>query len=158
MCLNLEGAGQSVGPRGVESAGHGRAIKSMLAMTYEASPRGCKRLQPVARTLILTVSASGITVDAVALYTRQYYCSVTGNSVKNTLMLAAVLVGLSLPTWASEPRGWYPPPPPPTTKPHTAVPEGGNWPAYTIVSGAVLLGGLLLARKQRETGTVADRS
>lgn len=78
--------------------------------------------------------------------------------MKNTLMLAAVLFGLSLPVWASEPRGWFPPPPPPPP-PHqnTAVPEGGNWQAYTIVSGAALLGGLMLARK-RETGTVADRS
>ena len=80
--------------------------------------------------------------------------------MKNTLMLAAVLFALSLPIWASAPSGgWYnPPPPPPPPQRRTAVPEGGNWPAYTIVSGAALLGGLLLARKQRETGTVADRS
>jgi hypothetical protein len=79
--------------------------------------------------------------------------------VKNTLMLAAVLFALSLPIWASAPSGgWYNPPPPPPPQRRTAVPEGGNWPAYTIVSGAALLGGLLLARKQRETGTVADRS
>jgi hypothetical protein len=81
--------------------------------------------------------------------------------VKNTLMLAAVLFVLSLPTWAEPGGGWYnppPPPPPPPRRPSTAVPEGGNWPAYTIVSGAALLGGLLLARKQRETGTVAERS
>jgi hypothetical protein len=82
--------------------------------------------------------------------------------VKNTLMVAAVLVALCLPTWAKPGKGWYnPPPPPPPPPPHhsnTAVPEGGNWPAYTIVSGAALLGGLLLARKQRETETLADRS
>jgi hypothetical protein len=131
----------------------------MLAMTYRAMPRRCKGLQPVAKTLILTASLSGGSVDAVALYTRQYYCSVTGNSVKNTLMLGAVLFALSLPIWASEPRGgWYTPPPPPKPQPRTAVPEGGNWPAYTIVSGAALLGGLLLARKQRETRAIADRS
>jgi hypothetical protein len=78
--------------------------------------------------------------------------------VKNKLMLAGVLVALSLPMWA-EPRGWFNPPPPPPPPPHrnTAVPEGGNWPAYMMVSGAALLGGLMLARK-RETGTVADRS
>ncbi|MFZ0955743.1 MAG: hypothetical protein WAN60_05335 [Candidatus Sulfotelmatobacter sp.] len=76
--------------------------------------------------------------------------------MKNTLMLAAVLFALSLPTWA-EPSGGRYTPPPPKPKPSTAVPEGGNWPAYTIVSGAVLLGGLMLARK-REAGTVADRS
>jgi hypothetical protein len=80
--------------------------------------------------------------------------------VKNTLMLAAVLFALSLPTWAEPGGGWYhpPPPPPPPPQRRTAVPEGGNWPAYTIVSGAALLGGLLLARKQRETRTVANRS
>jgi hypothetical protein len=77
--------------------------------------------------------------------------------VKNTLMLAAVLVALSLPTWAEPSGGRYIPPPPPKPKPSTAVPEGGNWPAYTIVSGAALLGGLMLARK-RETETITDRS
>ena len=83
--------------------------------------------------------------------------------MKNTLMLAAVLVALSFPTWAEPSGGRYnpPPPPPPPSwpkpKPATAVPEGGDWLAYTIVSGAALLGGLMLARK-RETGTIADRS
>jgi hypothetical protein len=80
--------------------------------------------------------------------------------VKNKLMLAGVLVALSLPLWAEPRGGWYRPPPPPPPPPpyrHTAVPEGGNWPAYMMVSGAALLGGLMLARK-REAGTVADRS
>jgi len=77
--------------------------------------------------------------------------------VKNTLMLAGVLVALSLPMWAEPSGGRYNPPPPPPPHRNTAVPEGGNWPAYMIVSGAALLGGLMLARK-RETETVADRS
>jgi hypothetical protein len=76
-------------------------------------------------------------------------------SVKNKLMLGAVLFALSLPMWA-EPRGWFPPPPPPPPK-RTPLPEGGNWQAYSIVSGAALLAGLMLARK-RETETIADRS
>jgi len=34
-------------------------------------------------------------------------------------------------------------------KKETAVPEGGNLAAYTIVSGAAMFGALVLARKQR---------
>jgi len=37
----------------------------------EELPRGCKRLQPVAETLILTARLSGSTVDTAALYTRK---------------------------------------------------------------------------------------
>ena len=79
-------------------------------------------------------------------------------SVKNKLMLGAVLFALSLPMWAEPGWGWFPPPPPPPPPSRrTAVPEGGNWQAYAIVSGAALLAGLMLARK-RETETIADRS
>ncbi|MGA9977109.1 MAG: hypothetical protein WBQ08_00535 [Candidatus Sulfotelmatobacter sp.] len=72
--------------------------------------------------------------------------------MKNTLMVAAVLFALSLPMWAGSPD-WDKD----KHKRQEAVPEGGNWPAYTIVSGAALLGGLMLARK-RQTGAVADKS
>jgi hypothetical protein len=72
-------------------------------------------------------------------------------SVKNTLKVVAVLFALSLPMWANNPgRGED------KHKKRTEVPEGGNWPAYTIVSGGALLGGLLLARRQRATGTIAN--
>jgi hypothetical protein len=114
-------------------------------------------LQPVAETLILTARSSGSTVDIAALYTREIKGLRQEISVKNKLMLAGVLVALSLPMWAEPKGGWYIPPPPPPPHRNTAVPEGGNWPAYMIVSGAALLGGLMLSRK-RETGTVADRS
>lgn len=73
--------------------------------------------------------------------------------MKNTFKVVLVLFALSLPIWASNP-GWDPD----KHKKKTAVPEGGNWPTYTIVSGAALLGGLLLARKQRATGTVQNKS
>jgi len=133
-------------------------VRPILAATYGDVARVCKGLRQVAKTLILTAVSSGSSVDSAVLYARQYYCSVTGNSVKNTFALAAVLFALSLSVWAVPSGGRYtPPPPPPKPKPSAAVPEGGNWPAYTIVSGVALLGGLMLARK-RETETVADRS
>jgi hypothetical protein len=73
-------------------------------------------------------------------------------SVKNTLSTIVVLLALSLSVWASSPV------PVPTKKPTTAVPEGGNWPTYTIVSGVALLAGLMLARKQRANATIANVS
>lgn len=73
--------------------------------------------------------------------------------MKNTLKVVAVLFALSLPMWANDP-GWGDD----RHRKHTGVPEGGNWPAYTIVSGAALLGGLLLARRQRATGTIANKN
>jgi hypothetical protein len=76
--------------------------------------------------------------------------------VKKTFMVAAVLFSLSLPMWAGSP--YYFDKDKDKKKKQSAVPEGGNWPAYVIVSGAALLGGLILARKQRETGTLAGRS
>lgn len=70
--------------------------------------------------------------------------------MKNTLKVVVILFALSLPIWAnpSWEKGKH--------KKNTAVPEGGNWATYTIVSGAALLGGLLLARKQRTNGTIAN--
>lgn len=74
--------------------------------------------------------------------------------MKNILKVVAVLFVLSLPVWANDP-GWGDDD---RHRRHTAVPEGGNWPAYTIVSGAALLGGLALARRQRATGTFANKN
>lgn len=150
-CALVSGAqGEVCARRDAGIANRGNDLRACAA--------GCKGLRPVAKTLILTAISRGITVDTAAVYGRRRYCSVTREtSVKNKLMLGAVLLALSLPTWAA-PWGWSPPPPPPPPPSRrTAVPEGGNWQAYAIVSGAALLAGLMLARK-RETETIADRS
>jgi len=70
--------------------------------------------------------------------------------VKRAFKVILVLGALSLPLWASSPLrddG--------RQKKKTAVPEGGNWAAYTVVSGATMLAGLMLARKQRATLTTS---
>jgi hypothetical protein len=73
--------------------------------------------------------------------------------VKKALKVVLVLVALSLPMWAKphdQERDKH--------KKDTAVPEGGNWAAYTVVSGATILAGLMLARKQRATQTASINS
>jgi hypothetical protein len=74
--------------------------------------------------------------------------------MKRALKIGTVLFALSLPVWANSPD-WYK-----DKDKHRrqAVPEGGNAIAYTIVSSAAILGGLLLARKQRTTKTVSTKS
>ena len=70
--------------------------------------------------------------------------------MKKAFSVILVLAALSLPLWASSPlRDGE------RHKKKTAVPEGGNWAAYTVVSGATMLAGLMLARKQRATLTTA---
>jgi hypothetical protein len=70
--------------------------------------------------------------------------------VKRAFKVILVLGALSLPLWASSPLRDDE-----RHKKKTAVPEGGNWAAYTVVSGATMLAGLMLARKQRATLTTA---
>jgi len=74
--------------------------------------------------------------------------------MKRAVKIGTVLFALSLPMWANSPDNWDRD----KHKKHTAVPEGGNWAAYTVVSGAAILGGLLLARKQRTNKTVSVKS
>ena len=66
--------------------------------------------------------------------------------MKRAFKVVLVLGALSLPLWASSPLRDDD-----KHKKKTAVPEGGNWAAYTVVSGATMLVGLMLARKQRAT-------
>jgi hypothetical protein len=70
--------------------------------------------------------------------------------VKKAFSVILVLAALSLPLWASSPLKDKE-----KDKRKTAVPEGGNWAAYTVVSGATMLAGLMLARKQRATLTTS---
>jgi hypothetical protein len=63
--------------------------------------------------------------------------------MKNALKVVLLVACLSLPLLAG-PNDWDK-----KKKKEMAVPEGGNWAAYTIVSGAAMFGALLLARKQR---------
>jgi len=70
--------------------------------------------------------------------------------VKRAFRVVLILGALSLPLWASSPLRDKE-----RHKKKTAVPEGGNWAAYTVVSGATMLAGLMLARKQRATRTTA---
>jgi len=60
--------------------------------------------------------------------------------MKKALKILLVVVCLSLPLLANSPK-----------KKTTAMPEGGNLAGYTIVSGAAILGALLVARKKRAT-------
>jgi hypothetical protein len=68
--------------------------------------------------------------------------------MKKALKVGAVLLALSLPVWANGPDGDK------HKHKHEAVPEGGNWPSYTLVSVAAILGGFLLVSKQRATKAV----
>jgi hypothetical protein len=73
--------------------------------------------------------------------------------VKKAFEVVLVLAALSLPLWAGSPLKDKE-----KDKRRTAVPEGGNWAAYTVVSGATILAGLMLARKQRATQTASINS
>ena len=73
--------------------------------------------------------------------------------MKKALKIGTVFLALSLPMWANSP-GWDKD----KHKKQTAVPEGGNWPAYTMVSVAAILGGFLLVSKQRATKVVSAKS
>jgi hypothetical protein len=64
--------------------------------------------------------------------------------MKKAIKVVLLLACLSLPLLAGA-DSWDKKPKP------TAVPEGGNWAVYTIVSGVAMFGALLLARKQRAT-------
>ncbi len=73
--------------------------------------------------------------------------------MKKAFEVVLVLAALSLPMWAGSPLRDDD-----KHKKKTAVPEGGNWAAYTVVSGATMLAGLMLARKQRTTQTASVNS
>jgi hypothetical protein len=75
--------------------------------------------------------------------------------MKRALKIGTVLFALSLPVWANSPDAYRDKD---KHRRHENVPEGGNAIAYTIVSSAAILGGLLLARKQRTTKTVSTTS
>lgn len=71
--------------------------------------------------------------------------------MKKSLKVGLLLFALSLPVWAHSPD-WNNDK---HKKKHpVAVPEGGDEAAYTLISGAAILGGLLLVRKQRAAKTL----
>jgi hypothetical protein len=72
---------------------------------------------------------------------------------KRAAISGLMLCALFLPVWAqgSEPdrdKG----------KHHHEVPEGGSGPVYVIVSGAAILGSLLLVRRQRSSKHLQNES
>src|SRR5579863_3224700 len=76
-----------------------------------------------------------------AFWAVEYYTSMTGVIVKRAFGIVLVLAALSLPLWASSP-----------------LRDEDRHKKKTVVSGATMLAGLMLARKQRATQATSVNS